>query len=69
MIRPRTGYAFADIEDCFAGAGKQAIDAFYMRGIYVSGMIFNRHIITDQIIRMNALCTTNLQKTGDLWEM
>lgn len=50
VIRPRTGYAFADIEDCFAGAGKQAIDAFYMRGIYVSGMIFNRHIITDQII-------------------
>lgn len=50
VIRPRTGFAFADIEDCFAGAGKQAIDAFYMRGIYVSGMIFNRHIITDQMI-------------------
>lgn len=50
VIRPRTGFAFADIEDCFAGAGKQAIDAFYMRGLYVSGMIFNRHIITDQLI-------------------
>ena len=50
VIRPLTGFAFADIEDCFAGAGKQAIDAFYMRGLYVSGMIFNRHIVTDQMI-------------------
>ena len=50
VVRPRTGCAYEDIEDCFAQAGKEAIDAFYMRGMYVSGMIFNRHIVTNQLI-------------------
>lgn len=50
VVRCRTGYAYADLEDQLATAGNEALRAFYMRGIYVSGLILNRRMITDAVV-------------------
>ena len=41
-------YDFDD--DLIAQAGKEAIDKFYLRGAYLSGVMYNRKIITNHVI-------------------
>lgn len=50
IIRSRSSYSYADVKECYAKAGREAIEAFYMRGIYMTGTIFNRRIVTNKLL-------------------
>ena len=50
IVKSRTSKMYNHLKDCYEDAGKKAIKAFYMNGNYVSGVIYNRSIITDGVI-------------------
>ena len=50
IVKGRTSKMYNHLRDRYEDAGKKAIEAFYMNGNYVSGVIYNRAIITDKVI-------------------
>ena len=50
FIKTKTSLFYADSEYLYAGKGHEALETFYMAGNYVSGIIYNRSILTDEII-------------------
>ncbi len=50
IIRSQTSKMYCWVKKTYAEAGEEALDAFYMNGNYVSGIFYNRKIITNALI-------------------
>jgi glycosyltransferase involved in cell wall biosynthesis len=50
IVKGRSDKMYYTLDEKYAKAGKEAIDAFYLRGNYVSGVIYNRKIITNKLV-------------------
>ncbi len=50
VVRGKSNYMYDEIKDCYKRAGEEALEVFYLKGNYVSGIIYNRKIITDAVV-------------------
>lgn len=50
VMKARTSKMYQNLEDCYVKKGEDALEAFYMHGNYVSGIIYNRNIITNEVV-------------------
>lgn len=50
VIRSATSQQYKVVGGFHAKAGMQAIQIFYMQGNYISGIIYNRHVVTNELI-------------------
>ncbi len=51
MMKGKTDKMYKDELPVYARAGKYALLSFYLRGNYVSGVIYNRELLTDRVIK------------------
>lgn len=50
MIKAKSNVFYNWLKNAYETAGKNALEAFYMNGNYMSGVIYNRKIITDAVV-------------------
>ena len=50
MIKSKTSYHYDYITSGYAKAGTEALKSFYLMGNYISGTIYNRDYVTDDLI-------------------
>lgn len=50
LVKSCTSLAYSDLQTQYVSNKGEAIDHFYLRGNYISGTIYNRNIITDEVI-------------------
>ncbi len=50
IMQGRTSRMYHHIRTCFCQTRKECLHDFYLRGNYISGRIYNRHVITDALI-------------------
>lgn len=50
IIKTGTTKQYNDQKDCMYSAGEEALKAFYLVGNYISGTVYNRDYITDELI-------------------
>lgn len=50
MIKAKTSTFYNWLKNAYKRAGEKALEAFYMNGNYMSGAIYNRKVITDEVV-------------------
>lgn len=50
VMKGLTSGQYRDIKGRYAKAGSDAIDEFYLRGNYISGIIYNKQVLTEKIV-------------------
>ncbi|MCR5300879.1 MAG: glycosyltransferase [Lachnospiraceae bacterium] len=50
MIKTGTSVQYRDFPSVYAKAGDEALKAFYLTGNYISGTVYNREYVTDDLI-------------------
>lgn len=50
LLRARTTVNYPFCENCYSKAGEEAIESFYLVGNYISGIFYNRSVVTNELV-------------------
>ena len=50
VVKAKNSIQYTEDHDISAAKGHEALDNYYMKGNYISGAIYNRHILTNEVI-------------------
>lgn len=60
LLRARTTVNYPFCENCYSKAGEEAIESFYLVGNYISGIFYNRSVVTNELV--DELCERYLNE-------
>lgn len=50
LMRTKTSLHYTFCENCYAHAGEEALQSYYLVGNYISGVFYNRSVVTNEVI-------------------